>query len=174
MALKKDKNIFLINICKETLMLIQLILENQEYTVTSISNNSKKFNNIYKALPYLIILELMTSYLDEINIIHSLKINHYLSHIPILLLTNKKNIQLEEMININEVCYKPFEIEYLLSKIKLLLLCQENFKTSTFIINVDNEDPLMRESQELQSILDTEPLLALEIFQQQGYEIGIS
>ncbi len=174
MDFKKDKNIFLINICKETLMLIQLILENQEYNVTSISNNSHELNNIDQANPDLIILELTTSYLDEINIIHSLRINSYLSQIPILLLTNQKNIHLEDMININEVCYKPFEIEYLLSKIQLLLPCQENFKTPTFIINVDNEDPLMRESQELQSILDTEPLLALEIFQQQGYEIGIS
>ena len=116
------KDILIIDDNEDNLFLLRLVLEILGCKVRSACNGEEGIAKVYQAIPDLIILDLMMPDISGIEVIKRLKANRKLPHIPIMLLTANVNLFKEEAIALcDELFYKPFDVEHLLSKVRFLL-----------------------------------------------------
>ena len=122
------KNVLIIDDNEDNLFLLRLILEILGCDVRSASNGEEGIAKVYRAVPDLIILDLMMPDISGIEVIERLKANRQLPYIPIMLLTANAELFRGEAIALcDELFYKPFDVEHLLSTIKLLLSPKQIF-----------------------------------------------
>lgn len=106
----------------ETLRLIKLILEKENYNVDTFTCGYSALDNIKQNPPDLIILDLSLPDIDGIEICKILENDDILKCIPIIMLTGRRA---DEAIGLNtgadDYIIKPFDAEILLSRINAVL-----------------------------------------------------
>ena len=103
---------------------VQFSLELEGYKVLVSYNGEDALNQARKENPDLIILDLMLPKLDGYKVCRLLKFDERYKHIPILMLTAKtqeKDKVLGMETGADEYITKPFEMDYLLQKVKAFL-----------------------------------------------------
>ena len=116
------KSVLIIDDNEDNLFLLRLILEILGCKVRLACNGEEGIAKVKQAIPDLIILDLMMPDISGLEVIQRLKANRKLPYIPIMLLTANVDLFREEAIAVcDELFYKPFDIEHLLSKVKLML-----------------------------------------------------
>ncbi len=125
----KSKNILVIDDNEDNLLLMQLMLGVENHQVCLASCGKDGLAQMEKACPDLIILDLMMPDISGFEVIDRAKANCNLSEIPILVLTANIRIQKQDIAYADELCYKPFDVNVLLSKIQSLLSCKQQSST---------------------------------------------
>ena len=103
---------------------VRFPLEMEGYHVLVSYNGEDALNQARKENPDLILLDLMLPKLDGYKVCRLLKFDDRYKHIPILMLTAKtqeKDKILGMETGANEYITKPFEMDYLLKKVKAYL-----------------------------------------------------
>lgn len=186
---KQVKSILIVDNSNSNLDLMRETLENQRYHVELADSGKSALNQVIKASPNLILLNLMmltsvnsdiTSYLDEIT---------ELGKIPLLFFNGNIGLDHEPMnnLNTNTTTYKSFGLDILLlninsllqvkneqkqishqQQIKNLSLCHEK----TILLELSEDDPLCREQEELEAIQNNHSeVIFWEALSTRGYEI---
>lgn len=97
------------------------VLKVENFEVTAIPNGIKLFDELKKKKPDLILLDIMMSWIDGLDICESMKKNQLYKNIPIIFITAYKNEKMEQQIKntpANDYIFKPFNLDDLLAKIK--------------------------------------------------------
>ena len=121
MNFNKGKNVLVVDDCEDNLLLMELLLQSEGYVVKSANSGTKGLAEFDKQQPDIIILDLMMPDISGLEFIRQLKDRYDISHIPIILLTANSNICHKDVKDVDAVCYKPFDISYILEKIRSLL-----------------------------------------------------
>ena len=103
---------------------VRFPLEMEGYRVLVSYNGEDALNQARKENPDLILLDLMLPKLDGYKVCRLLKFDNRYKHIPILMLTAKtqeKDKALGMETGANEYITKPFEMDYLMEKVKAYL-----------------------------------------------------
>jgi DNA-binding response OmpR family regulator len=103
---------------------VRFPLEMEGFDVLVSYNGEDALNQARKESPDLIILDLMLPKLDGYKVCRLLKFDERYKHIPILMLTAKtqeKDKTLGMDSGANEYITKPFEMDYLMEKVKAYL-----------------------------------------------------
>jgi len=103
---------------------VRFPLEMEGFDVLVSYNGEDALNQARKVSPDLIILDLMLPKLDGYKVCRLLKFDERYKHIPILMLTAKtqeKDKTLGMETGANEYITKPFEMDYLMEKVKAYL-----------------------------------------------------
>ncbi len=95
------------------------ILSFEGYEVVTLSDGSSIFEAIAESHPDLILLDVMLDNLDGRDICHAIKDDRNTNHIPVILISATHNLQdtLRTEGAPNDFIAKPFDIEFLLTKI---------------------------------------------------------
>lgn len=104
----------------------------KEYHVIDANNGLEGFKKAIQFMPDLIVCDVMMPTMDGIELCEKVKSNLETSHIPIILLTAKVDLETKyEGIETGADDYipKPFEMEYLFIRIKNLLDSREKLRT---------------------------------------------
>jgi signal transduction histidine kinase/DNA-binding response OmpR family regulator len=115
-----------------------------EYRVEEAENGKTGLDMAIQDNPHLIISDIMMPVMDGITMCKALKTNLSTSHIPVVLLSAKNDIdtKLESMgLNADDFIEKPFSPEYLKARVKNILEIRENLK-SHFSQGNDDESTL--------------------------------
>ncbi|MGX5689688.1 response regulator receiver domain-containing protein [Arcticibacter tournemirensis] len=95
------------------------ILSFEGYEVVTLSDGSFIFEAIAESHPDLILLDVMLDNLDGRDICHAIKDDRNTNHIPVILISATHNLQdtLKNEGAPNDFIAKPFDIDFLLTKI---------------------------------------------------------
>ena len=120
----KPKKILVVDDEVDLVETVRFPLEMEGFDVLVSYNGEDALNQARKESPDLIILDLMLPKLDGYKVCRLLKFDERYKHIPILMLTAKtqekdKTIGMET--GANEYITKPFEMDYLMEKVKAYL-----------------------------------------------------
>lgn len=117
----KNKNVLIVDDSEDNLLLLELLLQNEGYKVSSANCGIKGLRAVSQQRPDLIILDLMMPDISGLEIIKQLKNKCYSRNIPILLLTANSEFKHSKAQKIDALCYKPFVLDSILEKIHSLL-----------------------------------------------------
>lgn len=120
--LYNGKNILVVDDCNDNLLLMELLLQSEGYKVTSADSGMKGLAEIEKQVPDLIILDLMMPDISGLEIVRHLKSKRHICNIPIILLTANSDFGQGDIKDIDALCYKPFNIDYILRQIQSILV----------------------------------------------------
>lgn len=115
------KLIFVVDDDVEIRKLLLDVLEGEDYRVETISDGIKLFERLKTLHPDLILLDLMMSWIDGLDICSSIKKNNAFKDIPVIFITAYKSDEIEKQMQdslVDDYIFKPFKIEDLFSKIK--------------------------------------------------------
>ena len=121
MNLYNSKNILVVDDCEDNLLLMELLLQSEGYNVTSADSGTKGLAEIERQAPDLIILDLMMPDISGLEVIQRLKGKCHICDIPIILLTANADLRRRDVKNVDALCYKPFNIDYILRQIQSIL-----------------------------------------------------
>lgn len=119
-----NKIIYVVDDDNEIREFLKNLLTDQGYKVHTYSNGIKFFEEIKIIRPNIILLDIMMSWLDGLNICSTLKNNNDYKDIPVILITAYKDKEIEEKIKKSKAeayIYKPFNIEMFLNTIEKLI-----------------------------------------------------
>jgi len=120
----KPKKILVVDDEVDLVETIRFPLEMEGFDVLVSYNGEDALNQARKENPDLIILDLMLPKLDGYKVCRLLKFDERYKHIPILMLTAKtqeKDKILGKETGADEYITKPFEMDYLMEKVKAYL-----------------------------------------------------
>jgi two-component system, OmpR family, alkaline phosphatase synthesis response regulator PhoP len=120
----KPKKILVVDDEVDLVETVRFPLEMEGFDVLVSYNGEDALNQARKESPDLIILDLMLPKLDGYKVCRLLKFDEKYKHIPILMLTAKtqeKDKTLGMETGANEYITKPFEMDYLMEKVKAYL-----------------------------------------------------
>jgi len=120
----KPKKILVVDDEVDLVETVRFPLEMEGYDVLVSYNGEDALNQARKEKPDLIILDLMLPKLDGYKVCRLLKFDERYKHIPILMLTAKtqeKDKILGKETGADEYITKPFEMDYLMEKVKAYL-----------------------------------------------------
>ena len=120
----KPKKILVVDDEVDLVETVRFPLEMEGFDVLVSYNGEDALNQARKESPDLIILDLMLPKLDGYKVCRLLKFDERYKHIPILMLTAKtqeKDKTLGMETGANEYITKPFEMDYLMEKVKVYL-----------------------------------------------------
>lgn len=114
----------------DILFLIRLTLESEGYKVKSATNGSSALELAREIRPQLMLMDVMMPGLNGLEITEQLRQEPELSALQILLISANHQITLDEAqkIGADGIVHKPFNIDYLLSQVRRLLV--ENNRAS--------------------------------------------
>jgi len=168
----KDAVVLVIDDNADNLFLLDLLLTSDGYRVETACCGREGILKVHQLVPDLIVLDMMMPDMTGFEVIDSVKAHQHLSHIPILLCTANVYINGHNFAEAIKVCHKPFDIDDMITQVHSLIACCNNAESPTFVIDVDNSDPLYSEYQQLMSNYNDEQL-TLNALQTEGYEIVI-
>ena len=174
----KNAVVLVIDDNTDNLFLIELLLVSDGYQVETACCGKEGVKKVHQLVPDLIILDMMMPDMTGLEVIDSIKSHHYLSQIPILICTANIYVNDDNVIGVQGVCHKPFEIDDILTRVHSLIACcdgkthslDNQTNTPTLVLDVDDSDPLYHEHQQLISNLNNEHP-TLEALQKEGYKI---
>jgi DNA-binding response OmpR family regulator len=120
----KPKKILVVDDEVDLVETVRFPLEMEGFDVLVSYNGEDALNQARKENPDLIILDLMLPKLDGYKVCRLLKFDERYKHIPILMLTAKtqeKDKILGKETGADEYITKPFEMDYLMEKVKVYL-----------------------------------------------------
>jgi DNA-binding response OmpR family regulator len=120
----KPKKILVVDDEVDLVETVRFPLEMEGFDVLVSYNGEDALDQARKESPDLIILDLMLPKLDGYKVCRLLKFDERYKHIPILMLTAKtqeKDKTLGMETGANEYITKPFEMDYLMEKVKAYL-----------------------------------------------------
>ena len=120
----KPKKILVVDDEVDLVETVRFPLELEGFDVLVSYNGEDALNQARKENPDLIILDLMLPKLDGYKVCRLLKFDERYKHIPILMLTAKtqeKDKILGKETGADEYITKPFEMDYLMEKVKAYL-----------------------------------------------------
>jgi DNA-binding response OmpR family regulator len=120
----KPKKILVVDDEVDLVETVRFPLEMEGFDVLVSYNGEDALDQARKVSPDLIILDLMLPKLDGYKVCRLLKFDERYKHIPILMLTAKtqeKDKTLGMETGANEYITKPFEMDYLMEKVKAYL-----------------------------------------------------
>jgi DNA-binding response OmpR family regulator len=120
----KPKKILIVDDEVDLVETVRFPLELEGFDVLVSYNGEDALNQARKENPDLIILDLMLPKLDGYKVCRLLKFDEKYKHIPILMLTAKtqeKDKILGKETGADEYITKPFEMDYLMEKVKAYL-----------------------------------------------------
>jgi two-component system alkaline phosphatase synthesis response regulator PhoP len=120
----KPKKILVVDDEVDLVETVRFPLEMEGFDVLVSYNGEDALNQARKESPDLIILDLMLPKLDGYKVCRLLKFDERYKHIPILMLTAKtqeKDKILGKETGADEYITKPFEMDYLMEKVKAYL-----------------------------------------------------
>lgn len=122
MAVNESRKVLVVDDCEDNLLLMELLLQSEGYTVKSANSGWKGLAAIKSQRPDLIILDLMMPDISGLEVIQHLKSKCQISNIPVILLTANIDLKLKDAKDIDALCYKPFEIGSILDIVQSLLM----------------------------------------------------
>ncbi|MCQ9206414.1 MAG: response regulator [Omnitrophica bacterium] len=122
----RKKKILIIDDEEDLMYLMKLRLEFQNYEVLPLNTSTRALEVAKREKPDLIILDIMMPEKNGYEICKELKDNMDTHRIPVILFTAKPQAKervsgLYESVGADDYIFKDFELEKLLSKIKILL-----------------------------------------------------
>ncbi|MBI5206688.1 MAG: response regulator [Candidatus Firestonebacteria bacterium] len=120
----KINKILIIDDDNDTLELLKSSLNSKGYKVDLANNGEEALEKIYHDLPHLVIMDLIMPGISGYDIVKKIRKDMVVSHIPIIMLTGKKDIQTEiESLEfgVDDFIAKPFKLDELLAKVQSLL-----------------------------------------------------
>lgn len=122
----KDAVVLIVDDCEDNLFLMEMVLLQDGYEVEKACCGKEGIEKIHEIVPDLIVLDLMMPDMTGLEVIEQIRPYESLTNIPILVCTANRFMQKEDITKIEEVddvCYKPYDINDLLSKINSLITC---------------------------------------------------
>jgi len=118
-----SKKILAIDDDEDIVELIKFILEDEGYEVMTLTNGKNVMNVISNLRPDLILLDVMLAGMDGREICKSIKAHQIFKYIPVVMISASHNIHniLESACSPNGFLAKPFDINQLVSKVKMQL-----------------------------------------------------
>ena len=166
----KDAVVLVIDDCEDNLFLIEMILLQDGYRVEVANCGCEGVKKIHNLVPDLIILDMMMPDMTGIEVLKQIEPYQHLSRIPILFCTANTHIHQQDLKQIKNICYKPFDINELIAQVNSLVACCDRIKSPTIVIEVNEKDSLFVEHQKLISNY-CDQSSTLEVLRNQGYEI---
>lgn len=121
----KDALVLVIDDNLDNLFLMKLILIQSGYKVETACCAKEGLEKIHKLVPDLVILDMMMPDMTGFEVIEQIKPHRHLSKIPIVICTANEFVQKKNMEEVNDVCYKPIDIEDILARINSLIACED-------------------------------------------------
>ena len=119
----KDTVVLIIDDCQDNLFLMELILVQEGYQVAKASSGKEGVKKIHNLLPDLIILDLMMPDMTGLEVIEHIQPHQHLANIPILICTANKFTHQDEIVKLKNICYKPIDINNILTQVHSLIAC---------------------------------------------------
>nr|WP_121274192.1 response regulator [Pedobacter schmidteae] len=118
-----SKKILAVDDDREIVDVIKIILEDEGYEVSTLTNGKNIFDVITSIRPDLILLDVMLAGMDGREICKSIKSHAIFKYIPIVMISATHNLQnlLKLPGSPNDFLSKPFDIENLISKVRTQL-----------------------------------------------------
>lgn len=100
--------------------IIRIILEDEGYQVSTLTNGSQVLNEIATFMPDLILLDVMLGGIDGRDICKAIKTHNLFKNIPVVMISASHNLHnlLKLPDSPNDFIAKPFDIDHLIKKVK--------------------------------------------------------
>lgn len=117
------KKILAVDDDSDILDVIRIILEDEGYEVTTLTDGKKVFDVVGDDQPDLILLDVMLGGLDGRDICKALKSHHAFKNIPIVMISASHNLDKSLLApgSPNDFLAKPFDIDHLINMVKAQL-----------------------------------------------------
>jgi two-component system, sensor histidine kinase and response regulator len=121
-ATKADR-ILVVDDAPDNVLLVQTILEEEGYEISSADNGFSALSLIEKSPPDLLLLDVMMPGMDGYEVTQRLKLNKELPFIPILLITAHDSASVVQGLDLgaDDFIRKPVEMDELLARVRSLL-----------------------------------------------------
>ncbi len=119
--MEKNKKILIIDDSAVNNVLLENVLEDQNYKVIIAFNGSDAFKAIDKDIPDLILLDIMMPDMDGYKILEELKAKEKTKHIPVIMVSAKSDsLDIDKAMELGALDYiiKPINIKTILEKIQ--------------------------------------------------------
>ena len=151
-------NILVVDDSPDNVFLIQTILEEEGYTVSTAKDGPSALADIEKSPPHIILLDVMMPGMDGFEVTHRIRQNTKLSFIPILLITAYDQPSVAQGLDMgaDDFIRKPVEVDELLARVRALLRLKHS---------VDERDQIARQREDFVSRLTHDlrtPLVAAD------------
>ncbi len=146
MSIPKKYRILSVDDSKDNLMLVQTLLESEEYNIDSVTNGETALEKVAESPPDLIILDVMMPGINGYEVTRRIRNNAEINYIPILLITAFPESSLVEGLDIgaDDFIRKPFNIEELLARVRSLLRLKHS---------IDEQEKMLRQREDFVSRL---------------------
>lgn len=114
----QGKSILIVDDCKDNQLLMKIFLKSQGYEVLSALSGKEGLRKAEKHVPDLILLDMMMPDLSGLEVLRKLKASTLLSDTPVMLCTANLHLDLNQVLQADAVCPKPFNLDYLLTRIE--------------------------------------------------------
>ena len=171
MSAEKSDLVLVIDDCQDNLFLLELILTESGYRVEKADCGQEGIRKAKELIPDLIILDMMMPDMSGIEVVKKIQVENFLAQIPVLLCTANKFVKLKNIKGVADICYKPFDLDDILTQICALIACENTIKKTTLVVDADRNDPLYLEQEQLVAKYHND-LQALAALQTEGYEIN--
>lgn len=144
----KDAVVLVIDDCEDNLFLMEMVLLQDGYKVETASCGAEGIKKIHQLVPDLIILDMMMPDMTGLEVVEHIKPYKDLARIPILLCTANRFIQqkdVDRIEEINDICYKPYDIGEIIAKINSLIACCDFGSTPILTVKTNHNNLLIRE-----------------------------
>lgn len=120
---KMSKKILAVDDDREIVEVIKIILEDEGYEVSTLTNGKNVLSVITSLRPDLILLDVMLGGMDGREICRTIKSHAIFKYIPIVMISASHNLQnlLKMPGSPNEFLSKPFDIDHLVEKVRTQL-----------------------------------------------------
>ncbi|MEM8829446.1 MAG: response regulator [Cyanobacteria bacterium P01_G01_bin.19] len=133
--MREEKNyvVLAIDDNQDNLLLMDLILSQDGYWVEKACSGKEGIAKIHALIPDLIILDLMMPDMTGLEVIKAIKAHPHLSQIPVLICTANVQAKKIDLLPADSVCYKPFDIDDMLFRVKSLITYYDRVGNSTSV-----------------------------------------
>jgi DNA-binding response OmpR family regulator len=121
---KRLKRIAIVDDDERIVEVMEIILKAEGYSVCSITDSEKAFDQVRAFCPDLVLLDLMMPIVDGWHVLKQMRAHRATSPIPVLVVTAKSGCEEEArryQADIQGIVIKPFEFDDLLSKVRQAL-----------------------------------------------------
>ena len=103
-------------------LLLKLVLESAGYQVETVNNGKDALKQVETVQPQLMLVDIMMPEMNGLQVAHTVKEELDHQNLPILLVSAVDRLKDEQLQNsqAEDIIYKPFDIDYLLSKVDSL------------------------------------------------------
>jgi CheY-like chemotaxis protein len=118
-----SKKILAVDDDEDIVEVIRIILEDEGYEVSTLTSGKHVMDVISSVRPDLILLDVMLAGMDGREICRNIKAHQIFKYIPVVMISASHNLQalLKSPGSPNDFLAKPFDINNLISKVKMQL-----------------------------------------------------